>query len=159
MEIVEAIQSYNLYDVSTKFKSRRRKPHNWTWRCWRDGEKIQSICDYILASEQMKFRNFVTTDVAFDSDHRLLTAKISLDGNWRKYKAYRSNREAIPFRLFPTVSNQNNDDQLIRGLQEEIEVKSPSMGPDRSWISEGLLLYWQEKQKYCEWVTLRRYER
>ena len=66
-------------------------------------EKIQSICGYILASEQMKFRNFATTDVAFDLDHRLLTVKYNLNGNRRKYKAYRLNREAISFRLFSTV--------------------------------------------------------
>ena len=50
----------------------------------------------------------------------------------KKRKAYRSNREAIPFRLFPTVGNQNKGDQLLRGLQEEVDEKSSKVGMDRS---------------------------
>ena len=39
-------------------------------------KKVRAICDYIFSGEAIKWRNFVPIDVDFDTDHRLLVAKL-----------------------------------------------------------------------------------
>ena len=51
-QIVTALHSYNLRDLSTNFKT--KKPYTWTWRMFREERWIHSICDYILYGEAMK---------------------------------------------------------------------------------------------------------
>ena len=40
------------------------------------GEKVKAICDYIFSGDAIKWRNFVPIDVDFDTNHRLLVAKL-----------------------------------------------------------------------------------
>ena len=75
-EINETLELYGMKDVSKMFKSRRNKPHRWTWQQIREGKKVRAICDYIFSGEAIKWRNFVPIDVDFDTDHRLLVAKL-----------------------------------------------------------------------------------
>lgn len=75
-EIVEALGTDGLRDISTEFKMRRGKPHTWTWRQWRKGEKVDAICDYILSGRTLQWKNFVNVDVGFDTDHRLIKGKL-----------------------------------------------------------------------------------
>jgi hypothetical protein len=76
-EIVEALGANGgLRDISTEFKMRRGKPHKWTWRKWREGERVSAICDYILSGRTLQWKNFVNVDVDFDTDHRLIKGKL-----------------------------------------------------------------------------------
>ena len=77
-EINETLELYGMKDVSKMFKSRRNKPHRWTWQQIREGKKVRAICDYIFSGEAIKWRNFVPIDIDFDTDHRLLVAKIGM---------------------------------------------------------------------------------
>ena len=47
----------------------KNKSFRWTWRKFREGEKIQAICDYILYGDKVTWKSFNMTDMAFDSDH------------------------------------------------------------------------------------------
>ena len=67
-------------DISRKFKCRKNKPHWWTWQQKREGKKVRAICDYIFSGETVEWRNFVPIDIDFDTDHRLLTAKMTSGG-------------------------------------------------------------------------------
>ena len=53
-EIVDALSTYNLFDLSTRFSPKKQKPHNWTWRVHWEGKQVKSICDYILSEQKLK---------------------------------------------------------------------------------------------------------
>ena len=86
-EIVDALQTFDLKNLAKSFKPRKRKNFNWTWRVWREGKWLQSICDYILHGMGTKWISFNMIDVMFNSDHRLFKCKlVSRDDT--TYKAY-----------------------------------------------------------------------
>ena len=87
-QIVTAMQMYNLHDLSKNFKT--KKPYTWTWRMFREGRQIKSICDYILYGDGLKgrWKNFKVVNTLIDTDHRLIKGVIEYKST-KKYKFYR----------------------------------------------------------------------
>ena len=52
--IVDSLKSYDFRNLATKFKSTRKKPYWWTWRKFREGRRVQSICDYIFYRKRLQ---------------------------------------------------------------------------------------------------------
>ena len=134
-EIVEAIKTHGLKDISKGFKVRRGKPHKWTWRKWRLGERIKAICDYILSGKRLEWKNFVAVDTAFDTDHRLIKGKLRS----RKspiYKRYISNRKKPEVDLFNEEGAATVTDKLLEEVHAALEIGKSPESKDRSWISD-----------------------
>ena len=126
-------------DILRKFKCQKNKPHRWTWQQTREGKKVRAICDYIFSGGTVEWRNFVPIDINFDTDHRLLTAKIISKGK-EKYKHYVKMRMKPLVTLFPPrskVSNSQNDqNEYLRIIKESIEEDQKGKEKKKSWISE-----------------------
>ena len=69
--IAEAIKTFGMKNLASGFKPRRKKCFDWSWRTFREGRRIQSLCDYMLYVEETKWQLFIMIDEEFDSDHRL----------------------------------------------------------------------------------------
>ena len=80
LKIIETLELYGMSNISRKFKCQKNKPHRWTWQQTREGKKVRAICNYIFSGGTVEWRNFVPIDINFDTDHRLLTAKIISKG-------------------------------------------------------------------------------
>ena len=126
-------------NISRKFKCQKNKPHRWTWQQTREGKKVRAICDYIFSGETAEWRNFVPIDINFDTDHRLLTAKIISKGK-EKYKHYVKMRMKPSVTLFSPrskVSNSQNDqNEYLRIIKESIEEDQKGREKKKSWVSE-----------------------
>ena len=55
IEITEGLRSFNVKNLSNMFKARRRKWFSWTWRKFRQGSRMQAVCDYILTGRGIKW--------------------------------------------------------------------------------------------------------
>ena len=100
-EIIETLETYCMNDISKRFKCRKKKPHRWTWQQIREGKKIRAICDYIFSGKSLLWTNFVPIDIQFDTDHRLLTARLKTS-RVKEYKKYVERRQKPPVTLFPS---------------------------------------------------------
>ena len=150
LEIIETLESYCMNDVLKKFKSQKNKPHRWTWQQTREGKKVRAICDYIFSGKTVEWKNFVPIDITFDTDHRLLTAKIRSSGKER-YKNYVRMRMKPLVTLFPPkskVSNSQNDqNEYLRIIKESIEEGKMEKKEKKSWISEATFKILNRKVK------------
>ena len=139
LEIAETLKMYGMNDISRKFKCRKNKPHRWTWQQKREGKKVRAICDYILSGETVEWRNFVPIDIDFDTDHRLLTAKMTSGGR-EKYRRYVKMRMKPSVTLFPPKSKVSNSrdeqNENLRIIKESIEEDQKGKEKKKSWISE-----------------------
>ena len=85
--IVEELVALDVTDVADQFWARGGKRHWWTWRMFREGRAVSSLCDYVLGGSKVKWRRHNVVSVAFDTDHRMVTA--TLDGQRsRSYRRY-----------------------------------------------------------------------
>ncbi len=78
-EILGALSSFNLHDVGRGF---RQKPTvgTWTWAMWREGKRIRSTLDYVLADGKTQFtRHRVRTVTHARTDHRAVYADFTLE--------------------------------------------------------------------------------
>ena len=76
-KIFDSIQTNNFIDISTKVLRKRNKPLAWTWRRFRDDERVQSACDYSLCGRKTQWKNFKVIDLpGYDTDHRSLKGKL-----------------------------------------------------------------------------------
>lgn len=137
-EIVDAIGTYGLQNLSRKFKARRKKPFTWTWRKYRDGEKIQAVCDYMLTGSKLHWKNFVVVDVMFDTDHRLIKGRM-LSKSSTVYKKYLLGRQKPAVDLYAEHANTDNDqtaaDVLLHELHDALPPAPRPVAKSRSWIS------------------------
>ena len=144
-EIVNALSTYNLRDLSKHYKSKEKKKKffSWTWRRKREGKNIQSTIDYVLSSHEIKWRRFRTIDTEFDSDHRLVVGKMTNRG-LNNYKDYQKRRTTPPVDLFTEDSEQNKMLQELTELSKEERAK-PTPPADKSWISNMTFQAMQKK--------------
>ena len=100
---------------------------------------MRAICIYIFSGRTVEWRNFVPIDISFDTDHRLLTAKIISKGK-ENYKRYVKMRTKPSVNLFPPKSKVSNsqDDQNehLRVIKESIDEDQKRKEKKKSWISE-----------------------
>ena len=143
-EIVNALKTYDLVDLSQCFRTRSKKPYVWTWRRFQKGEAVQSICDYILFGRRLRWKNFRVDDVQFDTDHRLIKGDLTLTRSWR-YRAYLNLRKKPPLEIIPTDQSDGEPQGVNRQLQEIMDKVPKLTQPEReerNWISDetfGLL--------------------
>ena len=90
-DIVDAIFTYELRNLASLFKCKRQKPYTWTWRTNRNGQNVQSICDYILTGCGISWKNCKLVDLPFDTDHRMVKGKL-ISQISKKYKNYLKER-------------------------------------------------------------------
>lgn len=103
-ETLALIASLDLSDLKRHFTPRKRieRWKEWTWSQKRnDGTRIRSVCDYILTQERSQFRYFQLKEPRFDSDHRLLHAKLQLN-------PIEEHRSYVQQRTKPPVSIPSN---------------------------------------------------
>ena len=127
-------------DISRMFKSQKNKPDRWIWQQTREGKKVRAICDYIFSGETIKWRNFVPIDIDFDTDHRLLAAKLE-SNEIEKYKRYVKMRIKPQVKLFPpeskiSSSSLNDQNMLFKSIMESMNKEKKSRKEKESWISE-----------------------
>ena len=138
LHIVETIQTFGLKNLAKEFKPRRNKCFNWSWRKMREGEKLQSLCDYFFHGSNTNWKSFNMIDVTtFDSDHRLLKGKLTPAAT-KKYRKYVKERSTPPVELFALDSTDGpfETDKRIKELQDAL-VEEKRDKKDRSWISEN----------------------
>ncbi len=69
------IASLGLTDLGNHFKQRTNWK-DWTWTNRNaNGQRIRSVCDYILVEKRSDFTSFQIKQPRFDSDHRLVKRK------------------------------------------------------------------------------------
>lgn len=137
LNIVDAIRTFDLSNLAKEFKPRRNKCFNWSWRKMREGEKLQSLCDYFFHGSNTKWKSFNMIDVStFDSDHRLLKGKL-ISSPTSKYRCYVKERSTPPVNLFPlaNLDGPSETDQRLKELQDSL-VEEERDQKDRSWISD-----------------------
>jgi len=133
-EIVDAIRSYEMKDLGTKFKPKKNKPYTWTWRKFKEGKKIQSICDYILYGKDLRWKNFKVIDVALDTDHRLIKGKLLMNARSRKYRQYIKDRKEHGMDM--STNPPTPSEEILQKLEQAIERNTNMQTNDNSWISK-----------------------
>jgi acetylornithine deacetylase/succinyl-diaminopimelate desuccinylase-like protein len=108
---------------------------SWTWSQLRQGCRITSLCDYILADNREDFCAMRTKQPrGFDSDHRLIYVKLTLQSN-SKHRSYMRSR-----RNYPTLGEGtiNAADKIMVELTEATKHANKQTISNRtnSWISE-----------------------
>ena len=71
-KIVESLKTYDMIDLSTRYKQKRNKPYTWTWKMHREGKDVKSICDYILTGKNITWKSIKVIDTLIDTYHRLI---------------------------------------------------------------------------------------
>ena len=82
--------------------------------------------------------NFVTIDIPFDTDHRLLTARLKTS-RIKEYQKYVKKRQNLPVTLFPTQEKSkigHSQNELLRIIKENIEEGKKNKKGKKLWISE-----------------------
>ena len=122
------------------FKTKVDKPYWWTWRKFREGMKIQSICDYILYGKQLQWRNFNTIDIPFDTDHRMIKGKLISQNDSKKYRTYMTERKSHGIDLYGDYNVDevpSQSDILLKTIKEGmVNDNSTKTSKDNSWISD-----------------------
>ena len=147
-DIVNALKTYNLKNIAKEFKSTAKKPFSWTWRRWREGRKIQSVCDYILRGESTKWKNFKMVDMNLDTDHRLIKGQL-IPGGKNNYKSYIKKRKSAGVKIFGKDKTEESTEtnKLMKELKEAVKTEKQQSKKDRSWISERTFKLLREKVK------------
>jgi hypothetical protein len=109
----------------------------WTWsHRRRDGYRDRNVCDYILVQERSHFRSFQVKQPHFDSDHRLIQAKLYLQPK-EEHRNYVSKRTKFP--ITSPINQQNKADEILKELMETVksaDVQKQSEDRKTSWISD-----------------------
>ena len=135
------------------FKSRVKKKRwfSWTWRRYREGERIQAVCDYILTGKRLQWKKCSITDVNFDTDHRLLKGRLRTnnDRDQRQYKRYLRRRKAHTLDLYAKKASggQRKVDKLLEELNSSIENAATAEKTERSWILKEAFSLIRKKTK------------
>ncbi|HEY9815724.1 MAG TPA: endonuclease/exonuclease/phosphatase family protein, partial [Candidatus Obscuribacterales bacterium] len=136
VEIATALDTHGLEDLVPHFYQRSRFGYGTTWRQCRNGQWINSRCDYILGTDRRIWQNVSIRDPRnFDSDHYMVIGKLlsaPMTGNRR----YLLGRRRFPLKL-PKWGPQSRADALFQALQE---MKTPPQRVNRlkkPWVSEA----------------------
>jgi endonuclease/exonuclease/phosphatase family metal-dependent hydrolase len=77
-ETINLIESLGLTDLSNHF-TQRRGWKDWTWSMKnKEGMRVRSVCDYIIAEKRSDFKSFQVKQPRYDGDHRLIKATLSI---------------------------------------------------------------------------------
>ena len=63
-------------DVSARFKMRQKQQYWWSWRMWREGRPLSSLCNYVLTGGYVMWRGFTALSMCFDTDQQMLLGKM-----------------------------------------------------------------------------------
>jgi exonuclease III len=131
-ETAALISSLGLHDLHRHF-SQRHGWKNWTWSQMRDGNRITSVCDYILVDNREDFECFQIKNPRYDSDHRLVKGVMRLQSTTEHHR-YMKKRSKYPIVIPP--DKHSPADKIFEELSEAIE-KPERKEDDRlkSWIS------------------------
>ena len=147
IDIAEVIETYDMRNLARHFKCRMNKPVRWTWRKYREGNKMEAICDYILHGCLLKWKNFKVVDLPFDTDHRLIKGKFIIQVS-SHYRAYMRTRKSHHVDLFDEENiNPSEMDKNMKMLHDTIEEAGPVEAKDRSWILKDTFLLLTQKAR------------
>ena len=89
--------------------------------------------------KSLLWTNFVTINIDFDTDHRLLTARLKTS-KAKEYKKYVEKRQKPPVTLFPFQRDKKSVDEspneLLKSIMESISKEQKNTKERESWISE-----------------------
>lgn len=132
-ETAALVASLALEDLNQHFVQ-RSGVGDWTWSMRREGKRIFSRCDYILASDPHSFRALRMKDPRYDSDHRMLLGVLKLESK-KQHQRYVNTRTrfSLPIRS----EDKTRADLLMEELTELIEKPARIDQRYESWISDA----------------------
>ena len=147
--IAEALESLDLVNIRKCFKWKSSKPYTWTWRMYREGRRVQSICDYILSGRDVRWRNCKVVDTILDTDHRMIKGILQGNTDTRTYKRYMRERKRPDVELFgpPSSDSGKSVDLLLKQLHEAIPKQESPQRTYKSWITEESFKLLKSKHK------------
>ena len=132
METVALVSTLGLIDLNQQFMQ-RQGIGDWTWSQRREGRRIVSRCDYILATDMADFRAFRIKEPRFATDHRMLVSVLRVDCK-RQHRKYVRGRTRYPVQTRP--EDRERADDLMEELAALI-TKPCKIDPQyKSWISD-----------------------
>jgi hypothetical protein len=135
IEIMALLSTLGLEDMSTHFLRRKNFRHDNTWQCEREGNIIQSRCDYILGTDRSFFQYISIRDPRYNSDHLMVTGGIRSAAKNDNIKYLRCRRR-FPLRR---TSTQTATETEYDTLKTHIELQAPHVDRQAKapWISAG----------------------
>ena len=110
-----------------------RRVHRWTWRQYREGAVLHSLCDYILGTTRTDWRNIQFKNVPYyDSDHRLVRGDLLLP-TAHLHRTYVKLRKRFPFR--PPSRSTRLCDKKLSFLRKHRKCHLPVQFRSDSWIA------------------------
>ena len=134
-DIVNLLQTYKLRNLAKDYKPRRNKSFKWSWRRYQDGERIQSLCNYIMYGTKTEWKSFNMINMDFDSDHCLLKGKM-ISKVSRKHHRYVKIRSNPQVEMFPSgdLNEALEIDKKLKYLKELLPRNGETKPKNRSWI-------------------------
>jgi hypothetical protein len=75
-EIMALLATLGLEDMSTHFLQRKNFQHGNTWSMEREGDLIQSRCNYILGTDRRLFKYIQIKEPNYNSDHLMVAGRL-----------------------------------------------------------------------------------
>ena len=136
LETAALVESLGLSSMRGHFRQRKRWiGRNWTWRQWRSGRLIGSVCDHILTNRTSVFANCQLKQPRFDTDHNILVGTLRLS-SLRHHRRYVRSRSVFPRKRLKQ-SEQSHVDTLHAELAKLAESKGATDGRSNLWISSN----------------------
>jgi exonuclease III len=130
-EVAALVASLAAIDLNQQFLQ-RRGIGDWTWSMRREGRRIFSRCDYILATDPNNFRAFRIKNPRYESDHRMLVGILRTDSK-RQHRRYVNKRARYSLQI--RSEDKSRADHLMEELTELIEKPARIDQRYESWIS------------------------
>lgn len=134
-EIMALLSTLGLEDMSDHFLQRKNFRNGNTWHMEREGNTIQSRCDYILGMDRQIFTYITIMDPCYNSDHLMVTAGRLLSAPKMEHIRYLRCRRKFPLRRRTTTMNatETEYDKIKRHIEMQApEIKRETKTP---WIS------------------------
>jgi exonuclease III len=133
-EIMALLATLGLEDMSTHFLQRKKFRHGNTWQMGREGNIIQSRCDYTLGTDRRIFKYISIKDPFYNSDNFMMTGGIHSASKNDNIK-YRRRRQKFPLRH---TANQSETETEYDKLKRLITIQAPNTDRQAKapWISE-----------------------
>ena len=114
----------------------------------REGQRVQSMCDYILTGEDVKWKNCRAIDIQFPTDHRMVKGKLLSKQN-RKYVNYMKERKEHGIDIYGENEwdGGNESDKILKELHDALSDDLPAAKKYQSWISEETFQILRDKSK------------
>jgi hypothetical protein len=131
-EIMALLAMLGLEDMASHFIQRKKFRHGNTWQMERDGNLVQSRCDYILGSDRKAFKYVSIKDPFYNSDHFMVTGGIR-SASRQDNSRYLRSCQRFPMRpIIPQTDTEMEYDKLKRYIEIQApDVKRQAKAP---WI-------------------------